>query len=344
MIGRLRMVGVAVVCLTLIAGASVALAESPLTVEAQGRVGNGPYTPPACVPGVPFADITCTTGFDPWIEQFGLDGITAGCGGGLYCPGSPVTRDQMAVFIEKSMRGTANWPPHLSQVYAVLNADGSVDTVASGDQLRSAIAAIPSTGPAAPTSTNHWLVKVGPGHFTLGDGGLSLLPYVDLAGSGMGTTTIASTSVVGNFASDRMRGPIEDQRSLRRQRRRFVVLAHDLHHGWRVDTRPGLCDGLRRHVGEQGRHGQRWRIGDEGVGSVRHRNERDRALPHGHAVRRVGRHPQLVLLRRVLVDLERDRRHGSADHQQDLRRLALEQSVAATTTASRTTTTPRAAW
>ena len=72
-------------------------------------VPTNPYTPPACVPGVPFSDITCTTGFDPWIEQFGLDGITAGCGGGLYCPSAPVTRNQMAVFIEKAMHGTSAW-------------------------------------------------------------------------------------------------------------------------------------------------------------------------------------------------------------------------------------------
>ena len=43
--------------------------------------------------GVPFVDITCTTGFDPRVEQLGLDGITAGWGGGKYCPGTPVTRD-----------------------------------------------------------------------------------------------------------------------------------------------------------------------------------------------------------------------------------------------------------
>jgi hypothetical protein len=70
-----------------------------------------PYAPPACVPGVPFSDITCTTGFDTWIEQFGADGITAGCGGGKYCPSSPVTRDQMAVFVEKAMHGTGPWSP-----------------------------------------------------------------------------------------------------------------------------------------------------------------------------------------------------------------------------------------
>ncbi len=72
---------------------------------------SNPYAPPACVPGVPFTDVTCTTGFDPWIEQFGADGITAGCGGGLYCPNATVTREQMAVFIEKAMRGTATWSP-----------------------------------------------------------------------------------------------------------------------------------------------------------------------------------------------------------------------------------------
>ncbi len=95
------------------------LCVAVLPVDAQERIGtedvaaspNNPYTPPACVPGVPFADITCTTGFDPWIEQFGADGITAGCGGGDYCPGTPVTRDQMAVFIEKAMRGTSAWSP-----------------------------------------------------------------------------------------------------------------------------------------------------------------------------------------------------------------------------------------
>jgi YD repeat-containing protein len=60
------------------------------------------YVPPTCVPGVPFLDITCTTGFDPWIEEFGNEGISSGCGGGNYCPTIPVTRDQMAVFLLKT--------------------------------------------------------------------------------------------------------------------------------------------------------------------------------------------------------------------------------------------------
>jgi hypothetical protein len=35
-------------------------------------------------------------------------GITAGCAGGLHCPGSPVTRDQMAVFLAKALG--LHWP------------------------------------------------------------------------------------------------------------------------------------------------------------------------------------------------------------------------------------------
>jgi hypothetical protein len=70
-----------------------------------------PYTPPPCVAGVPFADVTCSTFYDAWIEQFAADGITAGCGNGNYCPNENVTRAEMAVFIEAAMHGTANWTP-----------------------------------------------------------------------------------------------------------------------------------------------------------------------------------------------------------------------------------------
>jgi hypothetical protein len=38
-------------------------------------------------------------------------GITTGCGGGLYCPASPVKRAQMAVFLLKSLFGSSHVPP-----------------------------------------------------------------------------------------------------------------------------------------------------------------------------------------------------------------------------------------
>ena len=71
-----------------------------------------PYVPPACS-GI-FSDVACPSGFAvKWIEQFYNDGITAGCGTNplTYCPDAPVTRAQMAVFVEKAMRGTGNWSP-----------------------------------------------------------------------------------------------------------------------------------------------------------------------------------------------------------------------------------------
>ncbi len=157
----------------------------------------GPYMAPTCVPGVPFTDITCTTGFDAWIEQFGRDGITGGCGGGDYCPGTPVTRDQMAVFIERAMRGTANWPAHTQLVWAVKNPDGSPNATGSGQALVAAIAAIPTSGNDAPSASNPWLVKLGPGIYDLGTAQPPLPAYVSMEGSGVDVTVIQTSNGVG---------------------------------------------------------------------------------------------------------------------------------------------------
>ena len=60
------------------------------------------YTPPPCT-GTVFLDVPCTGGiFDPWIEDLSARLITAGCGGGNYCPSAANTRGQMAVFLVKT--------------------------------------------------------------------------------------------------------------------------------------------------------------------------------------------------------------------------------------------------
>ena len=46
-----------------------------------------------------------------FIEALARAGVTSGCGGGNYCPTSPVTRSQMAVFLERGMRGSGYSPP-----------------------------------------------------------------------------------------------------------------------------------------------------------------------------------------------------------------------------------------
>lgn len=87
-------------------GLSARSGPDPTAPEAPDNV----YVPPPCMGGV-FTDVTCAGQFDAWIEQYAADHITGGCGGGLYCPNSPVTRAQMAVFVEKAMRGTDAWSP-----------------------------------------------------------------------------------------------------------------------------------------------------------------------------------------------------------------------------------------
>lgn len=58
------------------------------------------YVPPMCQGA--FLDVSCPSLFADWIEQLATEGVTAGCGGGNYCPSSPVTRAQMAVFLTKT--------------------------------------------------------------------------------------------------------------------------------------------------------------------------------------------------------------------------------------------------
>ena len=60
------------------------------------REGAGYVPPPAT--GV-FGDVPVDDPFAPWIEELAARGITAGCGGGLYCPSQSVTRGQMAAFL-----------------------------------------------------------------------------------------------------------------------------------------------------------------------------------------------------------------------------------------------------
>ena len=51
-------------------------------------------------PGVPtFNDVPTNHPFFQFIEALADSGITAGCGGGNFCPDQPLTRGQMAVFL-----------------------------------------------------------------------------------------------------------------------------------------------------------------------------------------------------------------------------------------------------
>jgi glucose/arabinose dehydrogenase len=89
--------------------------ESPVT-RAQAavfllRAKNGStYMPPPAT-GTVFADVPATAFAASWIEALASAGITAGCGGGNYCPNAGVTRAQMAVFLLRTKNGSSYTPP-----------------------------------------------------------------------------------------------------------------------------------------------------------------------------------------------------------------------------------------
>ncbi len=65
----------------------------------KAKHGSGYVPPPAS--GV-FADVPAPDPFAAWIEELAAEGVTAGCGGGNYCPNGANTRGQMAVFLTKT--------------------------------------------------------------------------------------------------------------------------------------------------------------------------------------------------------------------------------------------------
>jgi hypothetical protein len=45
------------------------------------------------------------------------EGITGGCGTGIFCPQNPVRRDQMAVFLLKAKHGSSYIPPMCTGIF-----------------------------------------------------------------------------------------------------------------------------------------------------------------------------------------------------------------------------------
>ena len=95
-------------------------ARSPHHARPDGRLPHEDrarrrYTPPPCTGTFP--DVACPSQFADWIEQLAAEGITAGCAGGNFCPDSPVTRQQMAVFLLKIEHGSAYAPPFCQYVF-----------------------------------------------------------------------------------------------------------------------------------------------------------------------------------------------------------------------------------
>ncbi|HET8643980.1 MAG TPA: S-layer homology domain-containing protein [Vicinamibacteria bacterium] len=74
------------------------------------REGAG-YMPPACVPPNLFSDVPESSPFCRFVEELASRQVVTGCGPGLYCPASAVTREQMAVFALRTLDPALSPPP-----------------------------------------------------------------------------------------------------------------------------------------------------------------------------------------------------------------------------------------
>lgn len=75
------------------------------------------YVPPAAK-GI-FADVPQNYWAADWIERLAAEGVTSGCAVNprQYCPGSPVTRDQIAVFLLRAKHGASYVPPKATGIF-----------------------------------------------------------------------------------------------------------------------------------------------------------------------------------------------------------------------------------
>jgi hypothetical protein len=85
------------------------------------KEGSG-YAPPACTTPV-FGDVPASSPFCRWIEELARRGVTAGCGGGNYCPNDSVSREQMAVFVLTTLDPNLNPPACTTPLFTDVPAD-----------------------------------------------------------------------------------------------------------------------------------------------------------------------------------------------------------------------------
>ena len=84
------------------------ITRAQMAVFIENSLGLAPG--PSCA-GTVFIDVNATTVGDlmcRFIEDFAARGITGGCGNGNFCPNDPISRAQMAVFIEAALGNPAN--------------------------------------------------------------------------------------------------------------------------------------------------------------------------------------------------------------------------------------------
>ncbi len=85
--------------------------RAQMAVFLERGIHGSSYTPPGVGGTTGFSDVPPSYWAAAWIKQFAAEGITSGCGTGIYCPDSPVTRAQMAIFLLRAKHGAGYTPP-----------------------------------------------------------------------------------------------------------------------------------------------------------------------------------------------------------------------------------------
>ncbi|HEX4960345.1 MAG TPA: ELWxxDGT repeat protein [Thermoanaerobaculia bacterium] len=86
------------------------VSRGEMAVFLERGIHGSQFTPPPAT-GTVFTDVPASYWSADWIEQLAADGITRGCGSGQFCPGSAVSRAEMAVFLLRARHGSSYTPP-----------------------------------------------------------------------------------------------------------------------------------------------------------------------------------------------------------------------------------------
>jgi hypothetical protein len=85
--------------------------RAEMAVFLERGIHGATYSPPAVGAGTGFGDVPPSYWSAAFIKQLAAERITTGCGNSSYCPGQPVTRAQMAVFLLRAKHGAGYVPP-----------------------------------------------------------------------------------------------------------------------------------------------------------------------------------------------------------------------------------------
>jgi subtilisin-like proprotein convertase family protein len=117
------------------------------------KAKEGPNYQPPPATGI-FLDVPPDNPFAPWIEELYNRGVVAGCGAGpTYCPDNPVLRQQMAVFLLRTLEGSTYVPPSCTGVFSDVPCPGPFSNWIE-DLAARGIAAGCGNGAFCPTNPN----------------------------------------------------------------------------------------------------------------------------------------------------------------------------------------------